>query len=189
MQTEDIKPIVDCNYSLEESLSGIIFPDEIKTQLEIVDVEYYSFDNRLHKGQIVVHKKLVTDLKKIFELIKKEKFPVEKVIPIVKYNWSDNESMMDNNTSAFNYRVVAGTTRMSNHSYGQAIDINPKQNPHIKNEIYSPKGSRYVPDEPGTIYKEHFIVTEFKKLGWDWGGDWTSLKDYQHFEKKLPASK
>lgn len=185
MQIEKNEPIVDCDYTIEEALHGIVIPGEIKSQLVIISVEYYSFDDKLHKGQIVIHKKLASDIQKIFEVIKKEKFPVEKVIPIVKYNWSDNESMNDNNTSAFNYRLVAGTKRMSNHSYGQAIDINPMQNPHIKNGIYSPKGSEYKKDVPGTIYDDHIIVTEFKKLGWDWGGDWYSLKDYQHFEKKV----
>ena len=177
--------IIDCNYSISEALYGIEVPESIRVELDLVEVEYFSFDKKLHQGQIVVHNKLTDDMKKIFKLIKEKEFPVAKVIPIVKYNWSDNESMNDNNTSAFNYRLVAGTNRVSNHSYGQAIDINPFQNPHIKNGIYSPKGSKYYLKEPGTIYDNHFLVIEFKKLGWDWGGDWTSLKDYQHFDKKV----
>ncbi|QQS38131.1 MAG: M15 family metallopeptidase [Ignavibacteriales bacterium] len=189
MQINDDQPVIDCSFTLEQALQGSDAPDEIINQLDIVDVEYFSFDGKLHKGQLVVHKKLVNDIRKIFQLIKNEKFPVSKVIPIVKYKWSDNESMLDNNTSAFNYRLVAGTNRMSNHSYGKAIDINPFLNPHIKNDIYSPKGSEYNTEKPGTIGSNHFLVTEFKKLGWEWGGDWTSLKDYQHFEKKFTDKK
>lgn len=37
---------------------------------------------------------------------------------------NDNKSMSANNTSAFNYRVISGTKKLSNHSYGLAIDIN-----------------------------------------------------------------
>lgn len=185
MEQQKQEIIVDCNYSLSEALYGLEIPESIKSELELVDVEYYSFDNKLHKGQIVIHKKLFHDIKTIFGIIKEKEFPVAKVIPIVKYGWSDVESMKDNNSSAFNYRLVAGTKRISNHSYGQAIDINPYLNPHIKNGIYSPKGSGYSPKIPGTIYTSHFLVKEFKLLGWDWGGDWTSLKDYQHFEKKV----
>ena len=33
------------------------------------------------------------------------------------------------------------------------------------------------------------VVNYFKSKGWEWGGDWTSLKDYQHFEKDLSAGK
>jgi hypothetical protein len=189
MQQQIEEVIIDSSYSLNEALEGIEVPESIRVELALVDVEYFSFDKKLHRGQIVIHKKLVDDIQKIFMLIKENKFPVEKVIPIVKYNWSDNESMLDNNTSAFNYRLVAGTNRVSNHSYGQAIDINPFQNPHIKNGIYSPKGSKYSVKTSGTIYDNHFIVNEFKKLGWDWGGDWTSPKDYQHFEKKVYGKK
>jgi hypothetical protein len=185
MQQNKTEIIVDCNYTLTEALDGIEIPEKIRVELELVNVEYFSSDNILHRGQLVIHKKLAGEIKKIFSIIKEKKFPVSKVIPIVKYNWSDDNSMKDNNTSAFNYRLVAGTNRISNHSYGQAIDINPFQNPHIKNGVFSPKGSNYSIQTPGTIYSEHFLVEEFKKLGWEWGGDWTSIKDYQHFEKKV----
>ncbi len=176
--------LIDADYTLDEALAGIEIPGWIRNELTLVNVEYYSFDDKLHRGQIVIHKVLAKDIEAIFELIKEKQFPIAKVIPIVKYNWSDEKSMLDNNTSAFNYRVVKGTNRLSNHAYGRAIDINPFQNFCIKNKYVSPKSSSYNPNKPGTITEDSFLVKEFKKRGWTWGGDWKTLKDYQHFEKK-----
>ncbi len=177
------KAIIDCNYTFKESISKLDFPNEIKTNLRLVTVEYYSFDNKLHQGQIVVHKDLTEDIKSIFNLIEAKRFKIAKVIPIVYYNWSDDKSMEDNNTSAFNYRFVAGTKRLSNHATGKAIDINPFLNPQVfKDQVY-PSTAKYNPEIEGTITANSFLVKEFKKLGWSWGGDWKRSKDYQHFEK------
>lgn len=177
------KAIVDCNYSFEEATSGIDIPKNILKNLILINVEYFSFDGKLHQGQVLVHKKLEKDIKKIFQFIKKTKFPIKKAIPVVKYNWSDDISMNDNNTSAFNYRKVSGQKVLSPHAYGLAIDINPMQNPHIKRNKKSPAKAAYNIDAKGTITGNSELVKEFRKLGWNWGGSWISSKDYQHFEK------
>jgi len=171
--------------NLDEALNGTKAPKEIIDSLIIVDVEYYNFDKKLCKGQLVINYTLKEDILEAFELIKKLKFPIAKVIPIVKYNWDDNKSMSDNNTSAFNYRFVANTNRLSNHSWGRAIDINPFQNPAIYNDgKISPRGAMYDTNAAGTLTANSDIVKFFKSRGWRWGGDWTSLKDYQHFDKQ-----
>jgi len=177
--------IIDSNYSLNDALIGIEIPASIKKELILVDVEYYSFDNKLHKGQIVINKKVESDVKEIFEFIKSQKFTVAKVIPIVKYNWSDEASMLDNNTSGFNYRKVKGQKVLSAHSKGLAIDINPMQNPHIKRNTITPANAVYNIKAAGTILKDSPLVKLFRKKNWQWGGTWKSSKDYQHFEKKL----
>jgi len=177
--------IVHSNMKLEEAIFGTKAPKEIIDSLIIVDVEYYNFDKKLCKGQLVINYTLKEDILEAFELIKKLKFPIAKVIPIVKYNWDDNKSMADNNTSAFNYRFIANTNRLSNHSWGRAIDINPFQNPAIYNDgKISPSGAKYDTDAEGTLTANSDIVKFFKSRGWRWGGDWTSLKDYQHFDKQ-----
>jgi peptidoglycan LD-endopeptidase CwlK len=175
--------IIDSSLSFEEAVSGIKIPDKVLKTLTLLDVEYYSFDNKVHRGQLVIHKDLAGEIAEIFRFIKKEKFPVEKVIPISKYNWNDDSSMADNNSSAFNYRRVKGSTRLSAHSMGRAIDINPLLNPHIKRGIPHPSGGVYNKLNPGTLTAEGKIVKEFRKRGWQWGGLWRSSKDYQHFEK------
>lgn len=176
--------IVDCNYTFDDAIAGIEIPISISKQLTLVDVEYYSFDNKLHRGQILVNKKTSKDIVEIFNFIKLTRFPIAKVIPIVNYNWSDEASMNDNNTSGFNYRKVKGYKVLSPHSYGLAIDINPLQNPHIKGKKISPLLGKYDTKAPGTILKSSELVSEFRKRGWQWGGSWKSSKDYQHFEKK-----
>jgi hypothetical protein len=183
IQNEEI--IVDSNFTFEEAISGIYIPDEIKSKLELLDVQYYSFDGRLHKGQILVNKKVKNDILEIFRIIKETKFPVEKVIPISYYNWDDEKSMSDNNTSAFNYRFVRNTKVYSYHSYGLAIDINPMLNPYSKGGKILPENALYNPDVKGTLTKNSLIVREFVKRGWQWGGNWKKLKDYQHFEKRI----
>ena len=174
---------VDSNISFEEAVAGIEFPVELKKKLTLIDVLYFGFDDKIHKGQIVVSKDLSGEVKEIFDKLLAARFPVEKVIPIVEYGWDDIKSMEDNNSSAFNYRVIAGTDKLSNHSYGVAIDINPLQNPYITKSFVQPEGAEYNPEVKGTITPESVVVKVFKKYGWSWGGDWTTKKDYQHFEK------
>lgn len=181
---ENSKIIIDCNYTFEESIKGIDIPKSIVKQLTIIDVEYYSFDNKLHKGQIVSNKNAAKDLIEIFDFIKSARFPIAKVIPIIKYDWDDDASMNDNNTTVFNYRKVKGYKVLSAHSYGMAIDINPLQNPHIKGKTVQPLKGKYDPKVRGTILRDSKLVNEFVKRGWQWGGRWRSSKDYQHFEKK-----
>jgi len=183
IQTEP-KIIIDCSYTFEEAISGIEIPSSIISELRLVEVEYYSFDDKLHKGQLVVNKKVEKDIIEIFSLIKELRFPIAKVIPAVKYNWDDEASMNDNNTVAFNYRKVKGSKVLSAHSYGMAIDINPIQNPHVKGKVIQPANAKYDPKFKGTILRDSEIVKEFIKRGWQWGGRWNSSKDYQHFEKK-----
>jgi hypothetical protein len=93
--------------------------------------------------------------------------------------------MLANNTSAFNYRKVTGGKYLSRHAYGFAIDINPVQNPYIKGRIVLPPNAVYDTSKPGTLACDSLVVTTFIRLGWTWGGNWKSLKDYQHFEKVL----
>jgi hypothetical protein len=176
--------IIDSDVTFNEAIAGKEAPKEITAALVLLNVEYYSFDGKLHRGQLVVHKDLEKDLREIFAMIKEKKFPVEKVIPVNKYKWDDDLSMKDNNTSAFNYRVVAGTKKLSNHAAGRAVDINPLLNPMIKNGKASPGGAQYKPGVKGTITADSFIVEEFLKRGWEWGGNWKNYKDYQHFDKK-----
>lgn len=180
----DTEIIIDCNYTFDEAVSGLEIPKYIFNQLTILDVEYFSFDKKLHKGQFVINKKALKDVREIFEVLKEIKFPIGKVIPVVHYDWSDEASMSDNNSSAFNYRKVKGFKVLSAHSYGLAIDINPLQNPHIKGKTVTPASGKYDVKVNGTILKDSRLVKEFNKRGWQWGGRWRSSKDYQHFEKK-----
>jgi len=184
-----IELVLDSEFTLEDALKGQRIPVSVKVNLTLINVFYYGFDEKLHHGQLVVHKEVAEDVREIFEIIRQIHFPIEKVVPICEYKWSDDESMQDNNSSSFNYRFISGSKILSKHASGLAIDLNPKQNPYIKNGITSPAGSVYNIDAKGTITADSRIAEEFKKRGWTWGGDWKSLKDYQHFQKNLSTGK
>ena len=158
-------------------------PIDISSQMTVIEVEFIDFHGNNSLGMLVVNKKVAKELKKIFEEIKNSGFQIEKIVPISEYGWDDDKSMEDNNSSAYNYRFVANSKKLSNHSYGMAIDINPQYNPMIvKDKIY-PQNGVYSKENIGTITSDSSVVKIFKKYGWKWGGDYKSLKDYQHFEK------
>ncbi|MFA5300764.1 MAG: M15 family metallopeptidase [Lutibacter sp.] len=184
-------PIVDSNITLSEALRKYA-PSKFKRNQKLVEVLYYSFDGKVHQGQLVVDKRLVKDIQEIFQVALENKFPIGSVIPIssAKFfkegKWNeDDQSMMANNTSAFNYRTAAGSKKLSKHAYGFAIDINPVQNPYIRGAIVLPFNAVYDESIAGTLGSNSPIVKCFIRLGWTWGGNWKSLKDYQHFEKVL----
>ena len=176
--------IMDSSMSFSEAIEGTNAPPEIIDLLSIIDVCYYSFDGRKHQGQIIVNKELEDDVYDIFNFIEKILFPVGKVVPIVAYQWNDHSSMSDNNSSSFNFRVIEGTAKLSMHSLGKAVDINPVQNPVIyPNGVIVPEGAKYLQQERGTLKADHAVVQEFLRRGWYWGGNFEQPKDYHHFEK------
>ena len=176
--------IIDSHLSFNEAISGTKAPKSVIDSLCLLDVKYYSVDRKIHQGQIIVNKAVKSDIAHIFDLIFKDKFVINKVIPIVKYNWSDDASMEDNNTSAFCYRNIAGKNKLSNHSFGRAIDINPYFNPvEYHDGKTSPKNAKHIIGKPGTFDEKNKIVIEFKKLGWRWGGNFSEYNDNHHFDK------
>jgi hypothetical protein len=181
--------IIDSKMTSKEAFAGLstACPEKIRRRQKLIEVKYYSSDKKIHQGQLVIDADLENDVKTVFSLAFKQRFPIHSVIPIAakQFGWNDNLSMAADNTSAFNYRFSVGTTHLSKHAYGRAIDINPFQNPYIKGNTVLPKGAKYDPTAAGVLTKNHPIVRAFARLGWTWGGNWTSLKDYQHFEKPL----
>lgn len=169
----------------EEALGGDRFPADVVSQMRLLEIEYLGFDNRIHQGQIVVHRDLAEETEAIFAEVMEAGFPIEKMVPISVYGWDDDASVLDNNTSGFNYRRTQGPGTsgkvLSMHAYGRAIDINPYQNPFLD---ASGKGmTQYDPAAKGAITRDSAITKIFKKHGWKWGGDWANTKDYQHFYK------
>ncbi len=159
-------------------------PQWILDNQVLIDVLHYGFDGKIHRGQLLVDARVAGDLQIVFMLMLITRFPLESVVPISQLNWDDFESMRQNNTSAFNFRTVPFSDRLSSHAYGLAIDINPVQNPYYTGTQIFPESAVYDPSTPGTLFDEHPVVKVFKILGWRWGGDWYE-KDYQHFDKQL----
>lgn len=158
--------------------------------LSYVKVMYWGFDEKEHIGELIVHKKVAEEITEIFKELYEAKFPIEKMRLIDEYDANDDLSMADNNTSSFCYREVAGKKgTLSKHSYGIAIDINPIQNPFVKGDRISPiEGKEFADREnvrKGMIIKDDICYKAFKERGWIWGGEWNTLKDYQHFQKQI----
>lgn len=155
--------------------------------LRYLEVLHVGFDGQIYKGELIVNTSVSEEVLKIFREIYDVGFPIEKMKVISEYNNSDDESMKDNNTSAFNFRTITNGTQLSSHAFGLAIDINPKINPYISvNSIFPENATEFVDRDQftlGMIKKDEAVYKIFKKYGWSWGGDWNEIKDYQHFEK------
>lgn len=114
------------------------------------------------------------------------------MVLIDEYDAQDGPSIRANNSSAFNFRFVAGTGVLSSHSQGMAVDINPRYNPYVKTNggrtVVDPAEAAPYADRtrdfPYKIAEDDPCCREFLRHGFTWGGHWKSLKDYQHFEKK-----
>ena len=155
--------------------------------LSYLQITYWGFDEKSHIGEMIVNKKVSQEVLDIFKEVYEKKYPIEKMKLIDDYQANDEKSMENNNTSAFCYRVVANTNRLSNHSFGTAIDVNPLYNPYIIGAYVSPTNSISYTDrsisQKGIIKKGDDLYNAFIKRGWSWGGEWKNKKDYQHFEK------
>jgi hypothetical protein len=152
--------------------------------LRYVWVSHMGMDGTERVGELVVHRDTVAALAGVFRHIWDEAFPVERMRLVDDYGGDDDASMAANNTSAFNCRRVAGTTRWSEHAFGRAIDINPVQNPYVRGGRVDPPAGRAYVDRghvrAGMLVAGGPVVGAFRFVGWGWGGDWSSGKDYQH---------
>lgn len=182
-------PVIDSDMTFAEAVQNMPMPapKSIVESLELVRVRYFSLDKKLHQGQILVRRDLVKEVQEFFRLAREQRFPIYSVIPISspRFDWSDNKSMQANNSSGFNYRLIAGKDVLSKHAYGRAIDINPRLNPYILNGVSQPAGAVYEPGKPGVFTSNSLLVVYLKKQGWIWGGDWVSPspQDNHHFQK------
>lgn len=171
------------------------------SNLRYLKVLYVGFDGKSHIGEIIVNQKIANKTKTVFLQLYRAKYQIKSMELIDDYykkrgedgNKADWRSMEANNTSAFNYRYITHTRNLSNHSWGRAIDLNPRQNPYSRkvNGIWraidhSPKLDKYAQNRssaiPHVITKKDTAYKAFLKAGFFWGGNWSQTPDYQHFE-------
>jgi len=190
VMTEDLlqreeRFINDASPKLLKALSGKKnIPIDIKERLTILELSYFGMDGMVHHdGLLVLEKQDADSVKKVFELLLKDSFPIQSIIPVNAFGWDDDSSMRANNTSCFNYRPATGSGRLSEHAYGLAIDINPRYNPFFKGNNKYPSNGEYSDTNPGTIFAGDLVIQYFADIGWKWGGHWKNSKDYQHFSK------
>ena len=150
--------------------------------LRTVAVSHWGFDGKPRVGRVVVAKVVAPGLVSVFRTLWQARFPIRRLQPVSAFRGSDDASMAANNTSGFNCRFVGGTSRWSLHAYGEAIDVNPVENPYVRGSTVSPPAGRAYLDRsrlrPGMAVRDGVLVRAFAAAGWKWGA---SFGDYQHF--------
>lgn len=189
---------VPLDEDIKARITGLSYPaDTADVQISYDDLCYvhvlhYDFDGNVAEGEIICNQEIAQDLVEIFAELYRQNYPIESIRLVDDYGADDEASMEANNSSCFNYRVIYGTSRLSNHSYGKAIDINPFYNPYVFTRngeaMVQPKGAETyadrTADNPYAIQQNDLCYQLFTEHGFEWGGSWSHSKDYQHFEKK-----
>jgi hypothetical protein len=159
------------------------------SRLSLVRFSYFGFDNAVHSdGEIVVLDAVARHVAAIFDSLLDRRFPIAKARLMNYYDGDDDAADVDNNTSSFNDRVVAGTNTLSLHAYGAAIDLNPVQNPFVtvtggKHEASPAEGKLYLDRNAAKTGMAEPVIDIFADNGFSiWGGDWHNPIDYQHFQ-------
>lgn len=182
---------------IKDRIVGKSYPSDVKNakigfeELNYLHILYYDFENEVQEGEIICNKAIRDDLLEVFQELYEAKYQLCSVRLVDDFDANDEMSMEANNTSCFNYREIRDTGVLSRHGLGLAIDINPLNNPCVIGDSYEPltagefvdrsKDFDHKIDEDDLAYK---LLTEH---GFFWGGNWKSVKDYQHFE--IPAKK
>lgn len=161
--------------------------------LRYLRLRHIDFKGEDTTGELIVHKDVAVEVTEIFEALYDEGYPVKKMRLVSDYQGNDWQSIESDNTSAFNCRSATGSKKWSKHSYGKAIDINPIENPYISRKGYIShkaslgyrkrvhKNATYA--DKAVLLKNDKAVKIFKRYGWEWGGAWSGVKDYQHFAR------
>ena len=161
------------------------------SDLRYLHVMHIGFDGEPHEGELICNASIAADLLDIFQKLYEAGYQIEKIRLVDEYNADDETSMRDNNSSCFNFRFISRTTKVSKHGLGLAVDINTLYNPYVKTVdgktyIEPATAGEYVDrakDFPHKIDENDLCYKLFTQHGFEWGGNWKSVKDYQHFEK------
>ena len=160
-----------------------VAPDD----LAWVRVKFWGFDHRAHTGELLVHARAADGIAEVFGTLFRQRFPQEQVVIVRSYDPDEPPTGDGNATGAFVCRPTTGASYFSQHAYGLAIDLNTFQNPYLKGEVVLPElaGAYLRRDRvrPGMVVEAGPVIDAFARIGWEWGGDWNSAKDYQHFSE------
>ena len=153
-------------------------------RLAYVRLSHVTFEGGVAEGELVVAADLAARATEVFRRLYAMGFPIRSMRLVDDFAASDDRSMSADNSSAFNFRVIAGTNVLSQHALGRAIDINPVENPWRRPDRIVPEEGRAFADRatirPGMIVRPGPVVAVFDELGWEWGGDWLHAFDDHH---------
>jgi D-alanyl-D-alanine carboxypeptidase len=163
------------------------------SSLRRIRINRFTYKHVVARGSVIVRAGAVPDLLEVFTKAFDKRFPIRSMKPTDAYykhghrtpTQSDIAAMKADNTSAFNCRPVTGNPyRVSQHSYGNAIDINTVRNPYVVGSRVYPSWARTYLDRKnvrtGMITRSGIIATVMRANGWPWGARWAH-PDYQHF--------
>jgi len=162
-----------------------------RDDLRHVRALHWDYDNQMHVGEMIVNKQIAECVARILRQLFDAKYPIQRMLLPDVYDADDETQMRDNNSSCFCYRNIAGSANLSKHARGLAIDINTLYNPYYKVRddgtlfIQPATAEAYCNrdwDFPYKIDHDDLCFRLFTEAGFEWGGDWTSCKDFQHFE-------
>lgn len=153
--------------------------------LRYLTVSFRGFDGRAHTGELLANARAADDLVTVFERLFAADFPIERMRISTAAELNAPPTGDHNTTEVFACRPVRGRKGWSQHAYGLALDLNPFQNPYHKGEVVLPElATAYLDrtdERPGMAQPREQAVQAFAAIGWEWGGDYRSLKDYMHF--------
>ena len=155
--------------------------------LRYVLVTFRGFDGLAHTGELIVAASVAEDIVGVFAQLWEADFPLEEMRVVTKADLDAEPTGDGNNTGSFVCRPVTGGSSYSQHAYGLAIDVNSFHNPYVKGSLVLPElAGAYVDrsdHRPGMLADGDVVVEAFAAIGWQWGGHWTTLKDWQHFSQ------
>lgn len=154
-------------------------------ELAYVNVSFWGFDRRPHTGELLLHRNVAKDVVSVFRSLHRERWPIEEMRITRAIELDAPPTGDGNNTGAFACRPARLSDDWSEHAFGLAVDINPFHNPYVRNDLVLPELAIAYRDRtwrrPGMIFQGDVVTTAFARIGWGWGGAWSSSKDYMHF--------
>ena len=162
------------------------------SDLRVLTVSYRGFDGRTYSGQLVVNRSAAAPLAVVFRQLYRIHFPIRHMSVADAYGPKRARPADGDLSASFECRQAVpspcvggrGTGSWSEHAFGEAVDLNPLENPYVGCGQSRDRASRPYFDRsrhrPGMVTAA--VVRAFRSIGWGWGGSWSgSTKDYMHF--------
>jgi hypothetical protein len=160
--------------------------------LRLLTVTVWGFDGKPYRGQLVVNERFAVPLAKMFRRLYSLRFPIRDLTLAANYASQRERARHPDASGSFECRQAVpspctggtGTGSWSMHAYGEAVDLNPVENPYVGCGMSRDKTARAYMNRsnvrPGMVTPA--VVQTFASIGWGWGGSWSgSTKDYMHF--------
>ena len=110
---------------------------------------HWDYDDQMHVGEMICNAKIADRVVRILRQLFDAKYPIQRMLLPDVWDADDEMQMRDNNSSCFCYRTIAGSTNLSKHARGLAIDINTLYNPYYKDRD---DGTRFIQPATAEIY-------------------------------------